>query len=58
MRKFLAPVLTDHTAIGVIAIETVVLIIRATGTTPGSRSVLSERLPDEWAANNSPSVTE
>jgi hypothetical protein len=58
MRKFLVPVLTDHTAIGVIAIETIVLIIRATGKTPGSRSVLRERFPDERAASNSPSVTE
>jgi hypothetical protein len=58
MRKFLAPVLTHHAATGVIAIEIAVLIRRATGTTPGSRSVLNERLPDAQAANNNPNVTE
>jgi hypothetical protein len=59
MRRFLAPVLTDHAARGVIAIETAVLIMRATGTTPGSsRSVLNEGLPDAQAANNNPNVTE
>src|ERR1035441_8611482 len=32
-------------------IETTVAIIRATGTTPGSRSVLSEKRPDAQPAN-------
>jgi hypothetical protein len=55
---FFAPVLSAHTVSGVTTAETTVLTMTATGTTPGSRSVLSEKFPDAQAANNNPNVTE
>jgi hypothetical protein len=58
MYRFLTPVLIDHAATGVITIETAVPMIRATGTTPGSRSVLNDKVPDAQAANSNPNVTE
>jgi hypothetical protein len=40
------------------AIETAVLQKKATGRTPGNRSVLNEKRPDAHAANSNPNVTE
>lgn len=57
MRKFLAPVLTDQAAMGVMAMDAPVATMSATGTTPGNRSVSNETLPDAQPAKSNPSVT-
>jgi hypothetical protein len=58
MHRLRTRVLTDQTAIGIIPIAAAVLVMRATGMTPGSLSVLKEKRPDARAANSNPSDAE